>query len=862
MRSKFNYQNPFGGRLRIIALTAAFGFAAALSLMAAEGTTVISRIDITGNRRVSEEVIRDLISTHPNEIYSEEKASADTERILSSGDFESASSYISEAGGEVVLTYSVKERPVLDKLDFTGNENIKEKDLLDKVQLTIGEPVSLEKLEDSVEAIRKYYADKGYGMADVTYSLEDTADGTHAAVTILISEGEESYIREVNITGNTLISSTKIKFLIGTKSRFWFLFGTYQEDQVRDDIWKITEMYQEIGYPEAQVDYELHPTAKGDGLALDITIDEGRPYFVNGITVRQGKLTGMYATNIISMIEVHRDEPYTPQAVERDTENLKNYFRSLGYADAVCASKVLLAEDQPEDGVRVDIFYEMDESSLFDIGIVYISGNERTKDVVIRRELSFFPGDRYNYYRIDTSRQRLMNMDYFEKVDIVEAPNPQDHSKKDIYVDVKEKLTGQVGIGVGFSSQDLLFGTITITQPNFDWKNYKNWFTGGGQHFRLKGEFGIHRQDVILSFTEPYFLHEQLKGRKVAAGFDLYWKNNNALGPDLRIMRIGGDLRAATPISMAWIPKVGKYVGVIKVEGALAGEYIRVGVDKSLDYGDTIVGDDTVWLKRRHVNKRNGRVQKRMVPLEYERYDKYLKKEKGSYAVLAPTLTLTRDTRDALFLPTSGALTILKGRVGVGSTIYGLVEASHSQYFKLFELFERKPNYVFSGSHVLLLRGSIGFASPNTPIFDRFFMGGSEEMRGFRYGFVGPKDYSGDNPMGGTFKFMVSAEYIFPIWRYNENISVHGAVWTDIGNVWWKERTYYKALRAVDGSYVVEKKKFDNMGEVNASVGGSLILQLWRMPIRVNYGVPIFKDSESKDWRPLDGLTLGTGFSF
>lgn len=863
MRSNQNDSRTLGRRLGLSALAAAFLCAASLSLWGAEGTTVISRIDITGNRRVSEQVIRDLISTHPNEIYSEEKASADTERLMSSGDFESASSYVSEAAGECVLTYTVKERPILDKLEFTGNENIKEKDLLSKTQLAIGEPVSLEKLENSVEEIRKFYADKGYGMADVTYTMEDTADGTHAAVTILVSEGEESYVREVNITGNTLISSTKIKFLIGTKSRFWFMFGTYQEDQVRDDIWKITEMYQEIGYPEAQVDYEIHPTEKGDGLVLDITIDEGRPYFVNGITVRQGKLTGMYATNIISMIEVHRDEPYTPQAVERDTENLRNYFRSLGYADAVCASKVLLAEDQPDEGaVRVDIFYEMDESSLFDIGLVYISGNERTKDVVIRRELSFFPGDRYNYYRIDTSKQRLMNMDYFEKVDIVEAPNPQDHSKKDIYVDVKEKLTGQVGVGVGFSSQDYLFGTITITQPNFDWKNYKNWFTGGGQHFRIKGEFGIHRQDVILSFTEPYFLHEQLKGRKVAAGFDVYWKNNNALGPDLRIMRIGGDLRAATPVSMAWIPTVGKYLGVIKVEGALAGEYIRVGVDKSLDYGDTIVGEDTAWIKRRHVNRRNGRVQKRMVPLEYERYDKYLKKEKGSYAVLAPTITLTRDTRDALFLPTSGALTILKGRVGVGSTIYGLVEASHSQYFKLFELFERKPNYLFSGSHVLLLRGSIGFASRNTPIFDRFFMGGSEEMRGFRYGFVGPKDYSGDNPLGGNFKFMVSAEYIFPIWRYNENISVHGAVWTDIGNVWWKERTYYKALRAVNGQYVVEKKKFDNFGEVNASVGGSLILQLWRMPIRVNYGVPIFKDSDSKDWKPLDGLTLGTGFSF
>ena len=251
-----------------------------------------------------------------------------------------------------------------------------------------------------------------------------------------------------------------------------------------------------------------------------------------------------------------------------------------------------------------------------------------------------------------------------------------------------------------------------------------------------------------------------------------------------------------------------------------------------------------------------------MIPLEYERYDKYLKKEKGAYAILAPTLTLTRDTRDALFLPTSGALTILKGKLGVGSTIYGIAEASHSQYFKLFDLFERKPNYLFSGSHVLLLRGSIGFASSNTPIFDRFMMGGSEEMRGFRYGGVGPKDYSKDNPLGGTFKFMISAEYIFPIWQYNENISVHGAVWTDIGNVWWKERTYYKALRCANGQYVVEKIHRNNIGEINATIGGSVILKLWRMPIRLNYGVPIIKDSESKDWKPLDGFTLGTGFSF
>ena len=244
--------------LAVLTLTAVLAFSA-------YGESIIERIDIEGNKRVSEQVILDMISTHPNEIYSEEKAMADTERLLASGDFESASTTTSDGVSGTIVTYTVKERPILDKLEFTGNSSIKEKDLLEKLQVKIGEPLSLEKLENSVEEIRKYYAEKGYGMADVTYEIDDTIDGTKASVNILVSEGEESYIREVNISGNTLISTTKIKFLIGTKARFWFMFGTYQEDQVRDDIWKITEMYQEIGYPEAQVDYDLHATGRRGG---------------------------------------------------------------------------------------------------------------------------------------------------------------------------------------------------------------------------------------------------------------------------------------------------------------------------------------------------------------------------------------------------------------------------------------------------------------------------------------------------------------------------------------------------------------------------------------------------------------------
>jgi outer membrane protein assembly factor BamA len=392
--------------------------------------------------------------------------------------------------------------------------------------------------------------------------------------------------------------------------------------------------------------------------------------------------------------------------------------------------------------------------------------------------------------------------------------------------------------------------------------NWRNFFVGGGQKLLVKSEFGYNRQDIVVSFTEPYFMYEKLRGRKVAFGLDFFARNNRALGPDIRIGRIGGDIRLGTPVNFAWIPRLGKYIGTIRADLTVIGEYVNVSIDKSLDYDDFVLGEDTYWRTRRRVNPKNGRVHKFRYPINFERYDKYLKDDDGSYVQAAPEFTFTRDTRDNLILPTRGSKSLIKAKISLGTTSYGLMEAKHSHYFKLFDLYKRKPTYMFSGSHVLLVRGSIGYATYDTPIFDRFFLGGTEEMRGFRYGMAGPKDYSEDNPLGGTTKLFGSLEYVFPIYKYSENISVHGSLWFDAGNVWWKTRKYHIARPYGNNTYYIEEVTRSNAGEINGSLGGSVIMKLWRVPFRINYGYPLIRDSESKDVDPFDGFSFGTGFSF
>lgn len=835
-----------------------------------EPTALVSTVVIVGNQRVNENTIRDIIQMTEGEFYSPEAARSDTQKLMDSGEFETVDISREVIDGEVIVTYRLTERPLITAIAISGNNALAESRIRNEINSRTQSPLNTATVRNDIERIRQLYARRGYAEAQINYTLHDDIEHNAVELTFTIQEGVPSYVRQVHVSGNESISDFRIKWAMQTKPRNLLLFqrGVFDPFTLQEDTWRIRELFQRRGFAEAQVTADVRPTEAQDGLAIYITVEEGPPHVVGNITIRQAKLTGIFATNLFYEVEIHRDGVFSPQAVEENARKIRDYYRGMGYADAHVIAKSLLSDDSTDERKVVDVFFEVTEDSLYDFGNVYITGNTRTKDVVIRRELNILPGNRYNFYRLETSRQRLMNLNYFEKVDVREISSRSIPNAKDVYIDVEEKRTGKIGFGAGYSSVDEFVGFVEISQANFDAFNWRNWFVGGGQRVRLRGELGTKRQDVIFSFTEPYFLYETLRGHKVSAGFDAFWRNHQFLAPDYQLMRVGGDLRAGTPVPMHWLPYVGKYIGTLRADASVLGELINVDVHKSLGVDDFVLRDDAIarTVNRRRINRRTGRIRRVQRDIyswtDFDEYDKYLKDEDGTYLQFAPTLAFTRDTRDSITLPTSGSHTKLSGKLGLGTVVYGKGEVQHSSYFKLFETLRHRTHLPFSGAHVLETRGSAGFATENTPLFDRFFLGGPYELRGFGYRMAGPKDFSGDNPLGGTTKLFGSLEYTFPIYTITRNFDIRGAAWMDMGNVWWKSRSYRLARMMPDGNWHTYTEERNNFGEINMSAGLGLRVNMPIGPIRLDYGFPIVKDSESRDWHPLDGFSFNVGAAF
>ena len=847
------------------ALICFIALCASNNAFAQPSSNLVSDIIIVGNNRIDNKYIMDKIKTTVGDYYSDSTTEQDYEKLMESGEFDSVKIEQITENEKVVVTYRVREKSIINSISITGEKNIKLKKIEKAIKSKALAPLSLDLIKNDIERIRELYLNNGYADVKVNYLIEETDKPGEVDLVISIEEGGQSYVREVFVSGNVHISDFKIKWAMKTKPRFLMLFrkGVFDEYALKEDEWRIRELFQEKGYAEAKVKCAAKPMEDGTGVAIYVDINEGLPHIVGKITIRQRKMKGFLATNLFYQIRIYKGEKYSPQLVEKDVEGLGNYYKSFGYADVDVKAKALQSEESNDERKVIDVYYEVKESTLFNFGEVTISGNKKTKDIVIRRELNIMPADKYNYYRLATSKNRLVNLNYFESVEVRESPSKTIPNAKDIHVIVKEKNTGRLGFGAGYSSVDQFVGFVEISQSNFDWKNWRKWFVGGGQKVRLRAEIGNKRQDIIFSFTEPYFLYEKLRGHKVSVGFDVFARNHEYLAEDYKVRRIGGDLRAATPINFNWIPKIGKYIGTIRSDLTIVGELIDVDVDDSIAYDDFVLKDDARTVAV--ITKRGGlrKTRKQVYPYgAFATKDKYLEEEEGTYFQFSPILTLSKDTRDSISMPTRGYLSKFVGKVSFGKEFYGVAELKHAHYFKLFETFNRKPELPFSGPHVLQVRGSLGIASSTTPMFDRFFMGGPGEMRGFGYRMAGPKDYSGDNALGGTKKLFGSLEYTFPVYSFNEKYSIRGAFFVDAGNVWWKSRSYNVLVRGANGRDVVTEETRDNSGEINASLGMGLLLNMPIGPIRLDYGIPIMQDSESDDWEFMDGFSFNVGLSF
>jgi outer membrane protein insertion porin family len=652
---------------------------------------------------------------------------------------------------------AVQTRSILREIVIDGAERVKAQRLRKEIKLRLNQPVDEQQLEEARQKIIEVYQGRGFTDVSVQFRVDpiDEKRGT-ARVTYTITEGARGAVRRINFEGNTHFSEKVLRKQMKTRGRTPIYFldksGRLDEVQLQQDLDKIREYYQDHGYIDVEVkDVRRERNEKGP-MVLTIVIVEGPQYHVKKLLI-----TGyQHATEqrIHALLKMKEGSVYSPKQLREDAKAIADAYGSGGYVDLV-----VQPEGTPAGAALIDVHYNIEEGVRSFVNRVNIEGNTRTKDKVIRREVLVAPGDVFNTVRVDITKKRLENLGYFAKVETY----PEDTDipgRKDLTILVQEKRTGSLSFGGGYSTIDQLVGFVELTQGNFDLFNWPS-FTGGGQKFRLRIQYGTERKDFILSLTEPYFLD-----RRLSLSGSVFYTEANYLSAEYNQRNYGFTIEARKPIN--------------------AFTYATVGYQlQDIDIFDVSAAASD-----------------------------FIQSQKGSFTESKIFHTVVFDSRDNPLLSRKGQRVtfspfIAGGFLGGDTQIYGW-DLEGSQYFRL------------PWDTILLINGEVATVSQwgtgdDVPIFERLYLGGSNNLRGFPFREVGPQDENGE-PIGGKSMARATVEWTFPIVE-----KARGAVFYDTG-------------------FVNSSAWSFGFNHIASDVGVGLRLDLPIGPLRLDYGYPLQRD--------------------
>ena len=629
--------------------------------------------------------------------------SRDVRELEKSGRYTYVAADVERVPGGVAIVYTVQSKPRIRRLTIDGADQPGNRKVRQWLELGVGDLVDDSILGTKSQKVREEYQKDYFPYTKVTWKIdEDPTNGT-ADVHVQVDEGRRAKVRDISFSGNENVRSGPLKKVM--KQKKWnFLIswitgrGTYKPDDLEMDIEAIRRVYMDRGYLDAKVGApELKPHGQ-KGLDVEIPVTEGKRYRLGAIRLEGAKLFKPEDVTK-SAITNRPGDVASLLSIEKGQQAVQDYYGSRGYI-----GNQVNYEWQPTPSADVlDLVYRVKEGELAYIRNINIRGNTRTKDKVIRRELTVYPGDKWNSVLVKNSERRLRNLGYFGYVAGVpeETDSP---SQYDLAFEVEEQKTGQFLVGVGYSSVDELIGFVELSQGNFSISDWPP--TGGGQKLKLRATLGTKREDIELSFVEPWFLD-----RKLSFGVDLFQRDRRFLSDDYDQQNIGGRITLGKPL----------------------GNFNRVNLFYDLEQIEVSDVDESA--------------------------SDLIKAEEGRQLKSAVGVELIHDSRDSAFVPTRGNRSeftsfVSGGPLGGDTEIYGL-EAQSSQFIPLWM------------DHVLNIKGWASTVEEwgdgeRVPIFDRLFLGGARTLRGFKYRDVGPKDEN-EEPIGGKSAWYATVEYTIPV---------------------------------------------------------------------------------------------------
>ena len=486
----------------------------------------IKSIVIQGTQRIEVETVKSYMTITEGDVYDADRVNRSLKALFNTGLFSDVA--IRREGDQLVVR--VVENPIINRIAFEGNKRIKDEQLNTEVQLRPRTVYTRSKVQADVKRILELYRRNGRFAATVEPKIIQL-EQNRVDLVYEIGEGQPTYVRRISFVGNRRYDEDRLREVLQTKEERWYRFlssdDTYDPDRVTYDRELLRRFYLKRGFADFRVASSIAElTPNREGFFITYTIDEGDRYKF-GKSVINVNIKDLKAEDLQPLVVSEEGDWYNADMVEDIVQKLTDAIGTKGFAFVDIRPQV----NRNRETKTIDITYDVQEGPRVFVERIDITGNVRTLDKVIRREFRLVEGDAFNSAKLRRSRQRLKDLNFFEKADVTNVPSETAPDRTIIKVDVQEKSTGELSFGVGWSSQVGPMIEATLRERNL---------LGRGQDVKLSGTLGLRRTSMEFSFTEPYFME-----REIAAGFDIFAVdrklqqesayNSSTIGGDVRV---------------------------------------------------------------------------------------------------------------------------------------------------------------------------------------------------------------------------------------------------------------------------------------------------------------------------------------
>ena len=746
----------------------------------AQEKVVLKEVKIAGNVRVEEDGIRLHIKNRPGELFDRAVVEQDVKAIYRMGFFDDVQAEISPDG---VLTYTVKEKPYVREVKIQGNSQIGR----DKIETALGiTPRTIldhGKVTEGVDKVRKLYNEQGYVSAKVDYAL--SIESSNQAVLVLdIVEGNRLLIKKVSFEGNRTFSEGELKGIMATKEEWIFSFvtnrGVLDRDILTNDIAILSNHYYDHGYIDHKIDEPVILRDR-DGLEVVIRVDEGQQYRVGKVEIGGDLLQD--GKQMLKRVKLTTGQIFRGSRLREDITTITDMYSDKGFAFVQVDPVTKISA--PEKTVDVALVITKGPPVYFNR--VLIAGNTKTRDKVVRRELETTEQELYSGSKITQSRNALQRTGYFEDVQLTTKKTAQPDTV-DLLVDVKEGPTGTFSIGAGYSGGSGFLFNAGVSEKNL---------FGRGQSLNGTFAIGSERQDFIVSYNEPYF-----NDTKVALGITGF--NTETDYPDFDERKLGMAVTTSYPLRGFTLP----FWGDRKSEASIGSD--ELNRDAPLTLWDYMRGTMAYEFTKDTISHIESGAPASITDA------------KGTSLTSAVIPGFTYDSRDHFFNPTEGTKSLFAVKIAGlgGDSRFVKADIGGRWYYPLL----KDPNW--GGSYVFALGGALGYgvgyaksssSGHDLPLFERYFPGGINSVRGYADRSLGPKE-DGD-VVGGDKQAIMNVELLFPI---AEQYGLRGVAFFDVGQAFSSSQNI-------------------SWGEFRRSVGMGARWMSPFGPLRVELGFPLNK---------------------